>query len=126
MLEGVSTSWFDTPDSNQHLHGLQPSLILPSHLLAKFCHCLFPNSLFIFLLSLVLYAFLNCPVPLLHIPNLSIFLDTSYLHDIVIASPTMKQPLVKVSGCVVRNLPVSELLLILKYIHPQASSQPTI
>ena len=51
---------------------------------------------------------------------------SSYLHDIVIASPTMKQPLVKVSGCVVRNLPVSELLLILKYTHPQASTQPTI
>lgn len=55
---GVNTSWFDTPDSNQHLHGLQPSLILPSHRLAKFCHCLFPNSLFVFLLSSVYWFFM--------------------------------------------------------------------
>ena len=76
---------------------------------------------------LLLYALLNYPVPHLHLPNLSIFLETCYLHDIVIASPTMKQPLVNVSGYVVRNLPVSELLLILiKYTYPQASTQPTI
>lgn len=74
LLEGVNTPWLDIPDSNQFPPNLQPSLILPSHILSVVqvwplsVSYLTPH-LFAFMPLLFLFPLLNCPLPHLHIPK---------------------------------------------------------